>query len=553
MTSTAPISAPPLPGTSSGLPPSLPPGFNTPATTTPPATAGTATTFVAETTAGGSEFKTLPAPGTATSPAMKTDPMQKGATGGGDSELASVLTSLTGVLGQLTTLVGGISGGGAGAPGKDPSQVGGAAGAPGKDPTQVAGADGGGVPVQQSPAQKSDCPHNPATVAGANGGGAANALQGADQVQGGGAAAPEMTAIVQALQSLVEVLGQLVQLLATQNGGVEGGGPGKAPGKVGGDNGGPVQQSPVQQTPPGKVDGEKGGPVQQAPVKQAPPAKVGGEKGGPVKQAPVKQAPPAKVGGEKGGPVQQSPVQQTPPAKVGGENGGPVQQSPVQQTPPSKVDGAKGSPVQQSPVQQSPVQQTPPSKVSGENGGPKKADPKAKLGTVKLDNVDKRWNAKLHAPDTKGGANSVEIWGDPHVVIMADGKAEKFDIGHGAGKVTLFDGTKISWDTYDKGEKHKIQKDRKSVEYILSDFKVDSKGTNLDRSVTTRDYDGSKGDQLGLTTALTEAHLKEFAIALRSMEGSWKSPLKNDTWVSPAFQKPTQVGQVGQVGQTGKK
>jgi hypothetical protein len=66
--------------------------------------------------------------------------------------------------------------------------------------------------------------------------------------------------------------------------------------------------------------------------------------------------------------------------------------------------------------------------------------------------------------------------------------------------------------------------------------KAPSEGTNLDKSVTTRDRDGDKGDQTGLKTALSDAHLKELAIALRTMQGSMSDPLTNGAWISPAYQ-----------------
>jgi hypothetical protein len=519
---------PPAPGTGTGLPPALPPGFDTPATTTgggattpatttPPATAATSTSFLPATNTTGGGYAQIPAPGSCTTPpptplqgggAPGKDPIQAGGApgkdpiqgGGAAGGLAPILSQLTGIIGQLSTAVGGVSGGGA--PGKTPVQGGGAAPTT-PPPGSVAGASGGGA----APA--------PSTVAGANGAAGANAAQGATQVQGGGGAAPQdMSAIVAALKGLVETL---TQLIAALGGSTTGGGPGQMPpgkdvappkGDVKGDHG---HGDPTQAPPKGEVKGDNG-PGQKTPE----------QKGGPT---PPPVTPPPVT------PPPVTPPPATPPTQVAGDNGGPVQQSPVQspiQAPPPKVeppkvDGANGGPVQQTPVQ-TPVQ-TPPTK-----------GPVVIKGNVVLDNDDERWSAKLTANGGKA-ENSVELWGDPHVVITTEGKAEKFDIGYGAGKVTLFDGTVVSWDTYDKGKDH---------QFILRDFKVNSPGSQFDRSVTTRDRDGNKGDQMGLTTALTDAHLKELAIALRTMKGPMSDPLKNGTWLSPAYQKPTQGGGVVQ-------
>lgn len=529
-------SVPPAPS-GTGLPPALPPGFDTPATTTgggttpatttPPATAATSTTFSAATNTIGGGYAQIPAPGGCTTPPptplqgggapakdpgqvagaaggatppMK-DPVQGGGAAGG---LGPILSQLTGIIGQLSTAVGGVSGGGA--PGK----------APEKTPVQGGGAT---PPAPTTPPPAATPPAS--TVAGANGSGAANAAQGAAQVQGGGATAPQdMAGIVAALTGLVEVLNQLIKALGVAGGGPTQGPPGKdippPPGKdlppppktdVNGEHGHgtPKQlptQVPTQLPPPPKteVKGDNGpGQIPPPPGKDLPPPKLP-----PV---PVTPPPPTKVGGEQGpGQVPtQSPVQGPPPKveppKVGGENGGPTKPPTPTQTPT-----------------QTPVQ-TPPKPVIIEKGN------------VRLDNDDEKWSAKLTAVGGKA-ENSVELWGDPHVVITTNGKAEKFDIGFGNGKVTLFDGTVVSWDTYDKGKDH---------QFILSDFKVNSPGSQFDRSVTTRDRDGNKGDQMGLTTALTDAHLKELGIALSTMKGPMSEPLKNGTWVSPAYQKPTQT------------
>jgi hypothetical protein len=166
-----------------------------------------------------------------------------------------------------------------------------------------------------------------------------------------------------------------------------------------------------------------------------------------------------------------------PGGEVGGANGG------TDQEPPKPTDTPTQKPTQ-GPVQQSPSE------------------------TVTLSNDDRRKSAKL----TSSTGNSVEIWGDPHVVIDIDGKEQKFEIGYGPGSITLSDGTKISWDTF--GPKD-------ALKYRLRSFKIDSAGTENDQNVRTDDGK----DESNLATALPDDLLEEFARLLAQYKGSMNQPL----------------------------
>jgi hypothetical protein len=151
------------------------------------------------------------------------------------------------------------------------------------------------------------------------------------------------------------------------------------------------------------------------------------------------------------------------------------------------------------PIQQLPVQQT---------GGGGAFD----NSTVKLDNVDSRFSAKL----TSSLGTSVELWGDPHVVIQTPDKPtpEKFDIGYGPGTVHLSDGTQVRWTTFDKGEQR---------QFVLKTFSVDGHDNTQDVDVATND----NKDVVGKQVQLNDSQLKEFAAALRTMTGPMSEPLKN--------------------------
>ncbi len=600
-TTTTATTAPPTAGTSNGtgLPPALPGGSDPAASTGTPATstqapntalptAGNATQFDPGQVNQCAAYKTVPAP---SSNSTTPPPSVAGATGGpatkgggGFADLGPILNQLTEIIGKLSTAVGGVAGGGPtqkGDPGQTPGQVAGANGGgptqkgdPGQTPGQVADANGGG-PTQAmegckhhaagggevagangaadaaqaaggGPVQKGDPGQAPGQVAGANGGGpvqkgdpgqapgqvagaagGGDAAAGAANVAGGGGTDAQMAALVTALQGVIEVLTQLVTLLQGKVGGITGGGPTQkgdpTQGEVKGENGGPEQkptQKPEQKDKDSKVGGKHGKGDDKKPEQkpdQKPTQKPDQEPPAPpVPGTPP--PPPTQVGGDNG-PGQGDPTQ------VGGKNG--PGQTPVQGPPPKpEVGGANGGP-EQVPTQK-PTQT--PTQVAG-----------AHEGNVILDNDDGRWSAKLTAKSGKS-ENSVELWGDPHVVVNMNGKEEKFDIGFGEASVTLFDGTVVSWNTYDKGEKLAGQRPKQGddVSYILKDFKIDSAGSEFDRSVTTSDRDGDKGDQMGLTTALTDAHLKELVIALRTMENPMSKKNPNPNWVSPAYQDPAQ-------------
>src|SRR5690606_37130392 len=140
------------------------------------------------------------------------------------------------------------------------------------------------------------------TVAGANGTPAADAAQGATQVQGGGAApAANMESIVAALKGVIEALTALIAALQAQVAATTGGGPGGT--------------TDPTQLPAGKATPPPPGKDIPLPPSAPPPGSVG-DANGPG------QAPP------KGGPTQ------TPPSK-GDDANGPGQAPPkVVQTPP---------------------------------------------------------------------------------------------------------------------------------------------------------------------------------------------------------------------------
>ena len=109
-------------------------------------------------------------------------------------------------------------------------------------------------------------------------------------------------------------------------------------------------------------------------------------------------------------------------------------------------------------------------------------------------------------------SGSVELWGDPHVVLNFGGEETKFDIGYGPGAVELTDGTVIRWDTFPPGHER---------QFVLKEFTVDSAGEEFDHTVKTKDGK----DESGLQTALTDAQLAEFGDALRQYEGPMSEPL----------------------------
>ena len=65
------------------------------------------------------------------------------------------------------------------------------------------------------------------------------------------------------------------------------------------------------------------------------------------------------------------------------------------------------------------------------------------------DHDDRSWDTFTYSATLHSSNGSrVTIWGDPHVEIEADGKVERFDIGYGAGDLTLVGGAVVSWDTF---------------------------------------------------------------------------------------------------------
>jgi hypothetical protein len=223
-----------------------------------------------------------------------------------------------------------------------------------------------------------------------------------------------------------------------------------------------------------KVDAETG-PEQKPPATKpptTPPPGVGSETGGGK----------GDVGGETGDPSQ-SPVQQTP-VKPPVE---PPVEPPVKDPAPPVKDPEPEPPVR--PVEDPTVPPPPPERDN-----------------VYLTNRDKK---RLVSLTSDKGTHSV-IWGDPHVKTEVDGKTKRFDIGVGPGKITLSDGTVISWNT-GAGKKGNS----------LKTFSIQEPGQKAIKVNTT---DGK--DVHNLLTGLNDAQLKEFIEKLSKLKGDPHEPLK---------------------------
>lgn len=242
-----------------------------------------------------------------------------------------------------------------------------------------------------------------------------------------------------------------------------------------------------------------------------PPPPIGPPKGGstppPVVITPKAEdisLPPvsdkdAVAGANDTPPVVVPPVVGAPPAIIS--------PPPVKQTDdPVQVEVPKGGPVIEPPVVQLPVPPKDTSTVTiGDSAKTNGVILKSSLGT------------------------SVELWGDPHVVINVDGKEEKFDIGYGEGSITLSDGTAIRWDTVDSGAR----------KFWMEDMTVDY-ATGTDAFVNANDNVKSAA----IMTRLTDSQLREFIEELRMYKGPMSSPLTRiappTPTAPPVVAKPTQ-------------
>jgi hypothetical protein len=108
----------------------------------------------------------------------------------------------------------------------------------------------------------------------------------------------------------------------------------------------------------------------------------------------------------------------------------------------------------------------------------------------------------------------VTIWGDPHVEIEYDGKVERFDIGYGAGAVTLVGGVQIHWDTFEPDDPRFPLGPPLRMFAIIS---PEGEELRLDTS------DGV--DSINNATSLTNAQLRDFANKLRELQGDASKPL----------------------------
>ena len=177
----------------------------------------------------------------------------------------------------------------------------------------------------------------------------------------------------------------------------------------------------------------------------------------------------------------------------------PVEQRPPVTAPsvprPRPVRPSRPRPVHQTPVQQTPVQQTP-IQTGGGSG----------TSRVTLSNRDR--NSSVRLQSDRG--TMVEIFGDPHVRAIVNGVRRSFDIGFGRGSITLRDGTRITWDTYDNRSR------------ALRTFEIDAPGRGRDNRVSTADGK----DVRNALTNLTDAQLREFIAKLSEFRGDWQRPLR---------------------------
>jgi hypothetical protein len=255
-----------------------------------------------------------------------------------------------------------------------------------------------------------------------------------------------------------------------------------------------VEQSsvPVKQAEPDKTDvnGANGGaPAQVAqsttgfsPVQQQDPT--------PLKEVPAPVADPAppKVEQTDDTPPKVELPDVTPPK---GEEPTPPKDQP---TPP------KG---EKPPVKPKPKPK--PHKPVKGGGKPPAPKPPKDTTTVKLQNHDSNSEVKL----TSSKHTSVEIFGDPHVRTVVDGKTSTFNIGYGAGSILLKDGTRVSWDTWH------------NASHALLNLAID--GPKGERDVKVSTSDGK--DVENKLTNLTDAQLREFINKLEQYKGAWNQPL----------------------------
>lgn len=109
----------------------------------------------------------------------------------------------------------------------------------------------------------------------------------------------------------------------------------------------------------------------------------------------------------------------------------------------------------------------------------------------------------------------VTIWGDPHVETVVDGEEVLFDIGYGAGSITLSTGTIVRWETYAHDP----------VDWPLgpplSDFTVLFAESSDNFSLDTAD----NVDVVDQLSAMTDSELREFALEIAKYAGSASDPL----------------------------
>ncbi len=343
----------------------------------------------------------------------------------------------------------------------------------------------------------------PSTVAGAG-----DATQGVMQTQLG--------QIVEVLKGLVEQMTQLITMLMGQLN------PGQD--KLGGPSTPPSTTPPATTPPvdPSALAGAGGTPPLGGPPSMPDDSALGGGMGDPKQ---------GDLGGSMGDPKQvtqddtglggstgkEQPKQEDPPAVPPVPAGGP---------PPGQVGGSNDD---KDPGQVGQVGQTGGSvgqvdDVKQVTGGGNLED-----GDVTMSNDDDMFAVTLKGD--KG--NSINFWGDPHVVANIDGTEYKFDIGYGAGSYTFANGAKISWDTFDVGDKlqndwgdHKAGRD---ASYILRNFKIEGpNGEGIDTANT--DDRKEMNDE---KTILTTDQLREFAMWLKENNGGnyldasvFKNPLR---------------------------
>lgn len=133
-----------------------------------------------------------------------------------------------------------------------------------------------------------------------------------------------------------------------------------------------------------------------------------------------------------------------------------------------------------------------------------------------LDVDDRSWDTLTYSATLySSNGTRVTIWGDPHVEIEANGQVERFDIGYGAGSLTLVGGAVVQWDTFEPNDP------RFPLGPPLRVFSVQAAQGHNDISVDTADG----VDSVGNLTSLTNAQLRDFADQLRLLAGDAAKPL----------------------------